>query len=358
MEPQAKSIAIVLALASVCSVLAACTVLREARTKPGANGIAMNHPVHLEQGMECSDCHDFSGGAEFAVAGHATCVVCHDIPEAEPSSESCNLCHTREDRFVNARLTWLPDEVKFEHTVHIAAEVSCTECHAEMDRGGGRATLTMEFCMKCHESRKSHAGVATSGVTALQFAKNECSVCHSELSLESPPLFRDGMRIAHDSPQVWMQVHGAESRVDPAYCVICHTNQEDCQTCHRIMKPDNHTPAWTRSIHGLQARWDRQSCSVCHEEESCSQCHETTAPASHRGSFRQGMNTHCVQCHFPEREDCAICHDGAPHFGAPVSPHQGDYSQPEDCSRCHPGSIPGEVPHLLNLTTECVTCHR
>ncbi len=359
MEREAKQIGIALVLASFCSVLAACTVLREKPERPRANGLVMNHPVHVAQGMDCSDCHTFDGGSEAVVAGHPTCAICHEIPEQQPTAESCGLCHTRDDFSVNSRLTWLSDELKFDHAVHLTAQVSCMECHTNLDRGGGRTQLTMDFCMRCHEtSGDGHTGIKGSGMTPAEFSANDCAVCHSEIDLETRPTTRDGRRIAHDSMDVWMTVHGSESRVDPQYCTICHTNQEDCQTCHRVMKPDNHTPAWTRRIHGLQARFDRQSCAACHEEESCAQCHATTAPASHRGAFRRGMSTHCVQCHFPARDDCAICHDEAPHFSAPPSPHHGDFSMPPDCNRCHPGTIVGEVPHLVNLSTDCTTCHR
>lgn len=357
MEPEAKPIAIVLAVYFVGSVLAACTVLRENNAAPPANGLVMNHPVHIEQGMDCSDCHDFAAGPEFAVAGHDTCVICHEIPENEPTAQSCRLCHTRDDHTVNPRLAWLTEEVKFDHQIHAAAEVDCMQCHADLDGGGGRRQLTMNFCMDCHAG-KPHSGIAASDIAQAAFGNNECAVCHKELDADAVPLFRDGHRIAHDSPDVWMQLHGMESHVDPRYCMICHTEQEDCQTCHQIMAPASHTPAWTRRLHGLQARWDRQSCAACHEEESCSQCHMTTAPTSHRGSFTRGMSTHCVQCHFPARDDCAICHESAPHFTAPASPHNGDFSIPPNCAACHPGGIPGEPPHLLNLSSECNQCHR
>ena len=75
------------------------------------------------------------------------------------------------------------------------------------------------------------------------------------------------------------------------------------------------------------------------------------------GSFLRGLQTHCVQCHFPERDTgCAVCHQNIEHPSARRSPHAlGVF--PADCARCHPGAIPDQAPHFSNSTVRCTQCH-
>ena len=146
--------------------------------------------------------------------------------------------------------------------------------------------------------------------------------------------------------------------MDEAFCYICHdTGEAFCADCHQKNPPDDHTLSWRRRTHGLEAAWNREKCAACHEEDSCLKCHQNTKPTSHRGSFLRGMQTHCVQCHFPERDTgCAVCHQNIEHPSARRSPHAlGVF--PADCARCHPGAIPDQAPHFSNSTVRCTQCH-
>ena len=337
----------------------ACSTLREiARAKPN-RGLLSNHELHAQEGMDCTDCHEFSAGERATFAGHDTCSICHDIPEDKVTDASCSICHTRDDYSISPRLVVLNEEINFEHTVHLSAEVSCAECHPNPDRAPLRAGELMPLCMDCHEGPDlAFASIADSGLDEVSFRANECSVCHKELDLDTVPTHRHGVRLAHDSPHVWETLHGSESLLDPKFCAYCHIDQEDCATCHRITKPASHTLTWSRKMHGLQATWNRQSCSVCHEEESCMKCHSTTQPTSHRGSFDAPQSTHCVQCHFPPENNCAICHESIDHLTATPTPHDADGGFPGDCVLCHPGGIGGAVPHFINLSTSCTFCHQ
>ena len=337
----------------------ACSTLREiARAKPN-RGLLSNHELHAQEGMDCTDCHEFSAGERATFAGHDTCSICHDIPEDKVTDASCSMCHTRDDYSISPRLVVLNEEINFEHTVHLSAEVSCAECHPNPDRAPLRAGELMPLCMDCHEGPDlAFASIADSGLDEVSFRANECSVCHKELDLDTVPTHRHGVRLAHDSPHVWETLHGSESLLDPKFCAYCHIDQEDCATCHRITKPASHTLTWSRKMHGLQATWNRQSCSVCHEEESCMKCHSTTQPTSHRGSFDAPQSTHCVQCHFPPENNCAICHESIDHLTATPTPHDADGGFPGDCVLCHPGGIGGAVPHFINLSTSCTFCHQ
>lgn len=363
-----KTIATVVALYSLLTACATWqSIVRHVKDDPEPNrGVLVNHELHAAEGLECSDCHESSAAERMSFADHDTCSICHDIPEnsvtaplAFAEDVSCKKCHTRDDFSVAPRSQFITEEIRFDHQNHESAEVSCAECHAEPDIPMHTDTSLMAECMACHEQTNyTFIGLAKTDVEAAEFQSNECMVCHRELTTDTVPQFRHGQRIAHDSPEAWKRLHGQESYVDAAYCMQCHVEEEDCMTCHRIMKPDNHTLAWNRRLHGAHAAWDSQSCSVCHEEDSCMKCHEHTSPVSHRGNFGAPQNNHCVQCHFPPESSCTICHESIEHSSTPRSPHDVNGGFAGNCALCHPGGIPGAAPHRSNPTVSCRTCHQ
>jgi hypothetical protein len=327
---------------ALCVFLGACVAFRAQIAGPPDRGVRFNHALHAEQGIGCADCHDMST-PETTIPGHDVCSICHEIPEDEPTAETCGLCHTRPDYTVDSLISRFRDEIIWSHDPHLAADVDCTTCHAEPDKRVIPPGDTMAWCMDCHGTHSPQL--------------NECSVCHRELREDVVPKFRGDTRIAHDSPQVWQKVHGREARINEKYCSICHDVQNDCETCHRITKPDSHTMSFVRKTHGLQATWDRNKCTVCHEEDSCLKCHQNTKPTSHRGGFDSPVNSHCVQCHYPPQStSCTVCHESIEHRSARPSPHiLGIY--PPNCAQCHPGGLPLQAPHIMNSTVRCIVCH-
>lgn len=352
------------------ALLTACTtwrsVLLHGKLPPAPNrGIIANHELHANVGMGCFNCHEVIQGERVSFVDHDTCMLCHEIPEdslTEPlkfvGDSSCKKCHTRNDFSVAPKRQLITDEIIFDHEVHVTAEVNCTECHSNPDRPVAKTGVLMKACMECHEGHSlSFSGVATSGLMATSYQANECSVCHTTLTKDTIPTHRNGRRIAHDASTVWKKTHGQESYLDAAYCMQCHEEPDDCMTCHRIMKPDNHTIAWNRKLHGAHASWDSQSCSVCHEEDSCIKCHKNTEPRSHRGSFSAPKNNHCVSCHVPVENSCIMCHESIEHRTANRTPHDAGGGYTGNCAACHPGGIAGTAPHLINPTVGCLACH-
>jgi nitrate/TMAO reductase-like tetraheme cytochrome c subunit len=142
----------------------------------------------------CNSCHvmntRFVSWQRSPHAGHATCIQCHSDPgtweelkahlnglrylyvmltgemtgpilKAEVSDSSCQSCHQRER---------LPDVVrthKVSHGKHLAAGLSCGNCHAGVVHGsldGGPSRPVMQLCTRCHAT--SHPILAS------------CQSCH------------------------------------------------------------------------------------------------------------------------------------------------------------------------------------
>ena len=319
----------------------------EEQAAPVDTGFKFNHAVHFEQGMEdCSMCHDLTVDTPFKLSGpaHELCSICHDIDPAAEDASGCMLCHTREDLSITPAPPVLSGEIKFDHAPHVAAEVECTQCHGDLDGKGFVETPNMSFCMDCHAKVNPKL--------------NECSTCHSEIGRDTIPQFRGETRIAHDAPGIWERVHGQEARMDPQFCAMCHEKEASCEDCHSRTAPQNHTIAWRNRTHGLQASWDRGSCAVCHEENFCIKCHQNATPNSHRGSWGNPINRHCVNCHYPEEQNnCVVCHERIEHDKAMPSPHSFGVF-PANCAACHPGGLPHRAPHAMNSTVACIVCHQ
>ncbi len=322
--------------------VAACATVKTVTTHPGHDrGVNIPHEPHT-QDTACTDCHEIKAEGP-AYPNHGTCETCHEIDVDKPDPKKCGMCHTNADYEIKPRPKTLSEEIKFDHAPHVAKEVPCKSCHIDPDKQFLPSGQLMPFCVDCHTKQ---GGKLT-----------ECQTCHKEISKNTRPTTRHGARIAHDSPDIWQQIHGREFQKDKAYCGMCHTDEQFCSDCHRVTKPKSHTAVWRDDTHGQRATWDRRQCAVCHEEDMCQRCHENTEPSSHRGSWEGRNGRHCQACHFPptRAQNCTVCHEDIDHEKAPVSPHKlGQYPTP--CSSCHPGT-PGRPPHFDNSSVRCISCH-
>lgn len=326
-------------------IVGACVTVTRPKTAKVDRGVRVNHAIHAEQNLDCATCHEPQEGGVMSFPTHDTCSVCHEINVDEPTVEQCGKCHTNENYEIDPWQKLLNAELKWSHDPHVAKEIDCAVCHTKMDMApaGLPAGSRKPACMDCH------------GKTDPKL--NECSVCHSEVNADVVPKFRGAQRIQHDAPAIWAHLHGEESKVDPKYCALCHTEKAFCDDCHTTHPPDNHTVAWRRKTHGLEASWDRTSCSVCHEEDSCLKCHRNTEPASHRPQWGPPNNQHCVSCHYPPTQtNCTVCHESIEHQTAMPSPHRL-MIYPARCNACHPGGLPNRAPHPMNSTVRCDFCH-
>src|SRR5438067_4103602 len=124
--------------------------------------VPFSHRHHAgELGIDCCYCH---GSVEVAPSA------------GMPSTQACMTCHsqlfTHAEMLAPVRrsladgkpLQWtrvytLPDYVYFDHSIHVAKGVGCTECHGpigEMAMTRRAVALTMRWCLDCHRNPAPH----------------------------------------------------------------------------------------------------------------------------------------------------------------------------------------------------------
>ena len=321
-----------IALAAMLLSAAGCMFLEQREAED--TGPTFSHAIHVEEGLDCSDCHGDAAEGEPSMPVEAQCQLCHAELDAEkpPETHAATLMAARASRVG----PWEDGDVIFAHPAHLAAGLECGACHAGIESServlpDGR--LTMDDCMQCHADRG---------------APNECATCHTEIRADlAPP----------SHALNWSKVHGqaarahGEQRTDR--CSLCHKENE-CITCHTQELPESHTNFWRLRGHGVAASMDRQSCAVCHREDSCSACHAEVAPLSHGGMWGGAQSTHCLSCHFPlQGESCFVCHKSTPsHQLAPPKPP--DHTPGMNCTMCHGNGAP--LTHV-DKGDNCNQCH-
>ncbi len=160
--------ALVLAVAFGAASARASTKIAGAPAKiadPSAvDAIHFDHTIHVgKYGMQCLDCHVYA--TESTVAGLppvAKCMGCHKFVDKEKPGVQALATLWREGKApVWQRVYSVPDYVYFSHEVHLAAKVQCQSCHGDvgsMHTVRRVTSLSMGFCLRCHEAR--HAPVA------------------------------------------------------------------------------------------------------------------------------------------------------------------------------------------------------
>jgi len=186
--------------------------------------IAFPHPVHVQKlGMNCLYCH-FSANKspDPGLPAVSTCMGCHnlvgpqrpasDLGPARTSAELQKLYQYADQKAPgmgmgpNAKpIPWVrihkvPEYVRFAHTRHVNAGVTCQTCHGQvqkMDRVYQFATLNMGWCVSCHVNGYSpkegleaagygpaapapgtQAAPATVATTERKKARYDCANCH------------------------------------------------------------------------------------------------------------------------------------------------------------------------------------
>jgi hypothetical protein len=239
-------------------------------------------------GLACTYCHENIEESQKAtdrdIPGHEVCESCHaewigdDVEPAPP--EGCAHCHrglSRDQRKVIEPKLTIPDpQIKFPHAKHVAAQVSCAECHGNV----AKKTLatrddfpTMDRCVACHQARKVSV---------------ECTTCHLSLpsgkvATEYPNgrLKPNRMHSAAIHDADFLHDHAVPAQRDKSYCAKCHTDN-DCMACHDGMaRSEQYHPADWMAMHSLHARKDNFRCQSCHRTQTyCIDCHVRSGVAT------------------------------------------------------------------------------
>jgi len=208
MPPRSTVRTIVLAIGLIMVLLSLATRLSAMRVPGNHQGysptqpIAYSHRLHAgELGIDCQYCHTAAHKSRRAAIPTAgVCMNCHTSvtatfaavraedeaakkeerkaelvisPEIRKVYDALGLGDDRKPDPAKKRtpIEWqrvhrLPDFVTFDHRSHVAAGVSCQQCHGPvetMERVRQFATLEMGWCLNCHREQK---------------ATLDCGACH------------------------------------------------------------------------------------------------------------------------------------------------------------------------------------
>jgi len=98
--------------------------------------IAFNHSVHAGNGIQCQFCHvGVQKGPVAGIPSVEKCMGCHEyIGTDNEQIEKLRGYWERQEPIPWKRVNDQPSFVYFNHSSHIAAAVSCGECHGAVER--------------------------------------------------------------------------------------------------------------------------------------------------------------------------------------------------------------------------------
>ena len=136
---------------------------------PAAQPIDFSHAHHVtEIGIDCQFCHAYARrGPVAGIPSVQRCAGCHRVVLSEqPEILKALEYWENEEPIPWVRVHDLPDYVRFTHKAHVRAGVTCDTCHgdvAEMEAAVQVESLSMGWCVSCHEDRG---------------ATRDCLACH------------------------------------------------------------------------------------------------------------------------------------------------------------------------------------
>jgi Cytochrome c7 and related cytochrome c len=124
--------------------------------------IPFSHKHHVgDDGIDCRYCHTSVEKSAFAgLPSTQTCMTCH----SQLWTDAPALASVRESLATRRPLKWtrvsdLPDYVYFNHSVHVAKGIGCSDCHGRVDQmplTRKAQTLYMRWCLDCHENPQKY----------------------------------------------------------------------------------------------------------------------------------------------------------------------------------------------------------
>ena len=148
--------------------------------------IAFPHKTHVEQGLQCTSCHERA--EKEAVAGRpptALCLSCHG--GGDGTGEIKKVQAFEKGGEIPWQRVWrLPPHVYFPHRTHVVvAKIECQNCHGPMETltrppAHPLKRLAMKDCIACHEARDQQL-VKTADRAVVRPARalfRDCTICH------------------------------------------------------------------------------------------------------------------------------------------------------------------------------------
>jgi cytochrome c7-like protein len=127
-----------------------------------AQPIPFSHKHHVgDVGLDCRYCHTSVETSAFAgLPSTTTCLTCH----SQLFAGAAVLEPLRRSAATGLPIAWnrvdtLPDFVYFNHGIHVAKGVACSECHGRVDQmplTWRTAPLEMQWCLACHRDPGPH----------------------------------------------------------------------------------------------------------------------------------------------------------------------------------------------------------
>ena len=124
--------------------------------------VPFSHQHHVSGlGLDCRYCHTaVEQSANAGMPATHICMSCH----SQIWTNAAILAPVRESLAENKPLHWnrvytLPDYVYFDHSIHIAKGIGCTECHGpigDMPLTYQATSLHMGWCLDCHRNPAPH----------------------------------------------------------------------------------------------------------------------------------------------------------------------------------------------------------
>jgi Cytochrome c7 and related cytochrome c len=132
--------------------------------------IAFTHKIHLQNGMQCTDCHKgVAEGPDATIPNVQLCMTCHQVIATDkPEIKKVAAYQKKGELIPWHRVNWFYESahVKFRHGPHIRAGIDCATCHGDAKQqtvAVRKAGLDMQFCLECHRMHK---------------APTDCTTCH------------------------------------------------------------------------------------------------------------------------------------------------------------------------------------
>ncbi len=149
--------------AALCGVMIVVAVGLGACAGPPAieQPIQFSHKKHIEQDIECADCHQNFATATFSgLPTTELCMDCHEDDSSDDPEMIKLLAFAAEGRNVPwQRVYAVADHVFYSHRRHVAvAELTCSQCHGAIAETIAPPSYplvdqTMDWCLQCHEER-------------------------------------------------------------------------------------------------------------------------------------------------------------------------------------------------------------